>query len=189
MFFLFILIILLVLGLAIHTSKIGIDLENLKIDTEAEHKINKQSKIYVYLVIFNKIKLFKKNVKGMKMPNFKFQNKDIDFKILKNKDLKINYVELLQNIDIDIKQIDLNAQIGTQDAAFTAMLTGIVSGILGMILKKPKYQIIPIYSNKNFLKIQIDCIISVNLMHYIYKVIFQKMQKRTDTKLHFLQKN
>ena len=134
-------------------------------------KINKESKIYVYLLIFRKIKLFKKDVKNMKIPKMKLQDKDIDVKILKNIDLKINYIELLKNIDVDADKIDLYAQIGTQDAALTAILVGFVSAVLGVVLRKPKYEIIPIYSNKNLLKIKLDCIISVNLMQYIYKMI------------------
>lgn len=180
MFFLFILLILLILCLTIHTSRIGIEIENLKIDTEMPRgkKINKQSKIYVYLLIFRKIKLFKKDVKNMKMPNLKFKNKDIDIKILKNKDLKINCIELLQNIDVDIKKIDLFTQIGTQDAALTAILVGIISSVLGVSIRKPKYQIVPLYSNKNLLKIELNCIISVYLMQYIYKLIFTKKFKK-----------
>ena len=175
MFFFFILgivIVLFVVGVAIHTSRIEIEIEDLIINTEMPEgeKINKQSKIYVYLLIFGKIKLFKKDMKKMKMPDFKLRNKDIDIKILKNKDFKINYRELLQNVDIDIKKIDLYTQIGTQDAALTAILVGIISGILGIVLRKPKYQIIPIYSNKNLLKIKLECIISIYLMQYIYKL-------------------
>ena len=49
--------------IAIHTSKIGIDIKNLIIDTDAEEKINEDGKIYVYLLLFNKIKLFRKNVR------------------------------------------------------------------------------------------------------------------------------
>ena len=74
----------------------------------------------------------------------------------------------MQNVDIDVKKIDLYVQISTQDAALTAILVGIISSILGVILRKPKYQIIPIYSNKNSLKIKLDGIFSVYLMQYIY---------------------
>ena len=180
LFFFFILlliiIILVILGIIIHTSKIGIDIENLIINTEMPkgQKINKESKIYVYLLIFGKIKLFKKDIKKMKQPNLKLENNNIDIKIIKNKELKIDYKELLKNIDVDIKKVDLNAQIGTQDAALTAILVGILSGLLGIILKKPQYDVRPIYSNKNFLKMKIECIISVYLMQYIYKLIARK---------------
>lgn len=169
MFFLFIFLILLVVVLAIHMSRIGIEIENLKIDTEQAkgEKINKDSKIIVYLLIFKKIKLFKKDVK-------KIDKKKI--KIPQNMKIKIDYKEVLQNIDIDVEQINLKVQLGTQDAALTAILTGIISAGLGVILRKPKYEVIPIYSDKNFLKIKLDCIISVYLMQYIYKLISNKIK-------------
>ena len=180
MFFFFalllIIIIFVILGIIIHTSKIGIDIENLIINTELPkgQKINKESKIYVYLLILGKIKLFKKDIKKMKQPNLKLENNNIDIKILKNKELRIDYKELLKNIDVDIKKINLNIQIGTQDAALTAIIVGILSGMLGIILKKPQYEVRPIYINKNFFKIKIECIISIYLMQYIYKLIARK---------------
>ena len=106
MFFLFVLVIIVILAIAVHTSRVGIEIENLIINTEANKgdKINKESKIYVYLVLFGKIKLFKKDVKNMKPPSFKIKNTDIDIKILKGKDVVINYVEMFKNIEIDIKK-------------------------------------------------------------------------------------
>lgn len=177
MFFLFIFIILIIIAFAVHTSRIGIEIENLIIDTEADKgkKINKESEIYVYLLIFGKIRLFKKDAKNMKPPNFKIKNTDIDIKILKGKNLVINYVEMIKNIDIDIKKIDLNMQIGTQDAGVTAIIVGIISSILGIIIKKPKYEIVPVYSNRNFVKIKLDGIFSIYLMQYIYKLIKRKI--------------
>ena len=174
MFFLFIFVAILILGLMIHTSKIGIEIENLQIDTESSPKINEDSKIYVYLLIFQKIKLFKKDIKNLDFKKIKFQNKDIDIKFLKDKDFKINYKELLQNIKIDIVKITLDTKIGTQNAAVTAILVGIISSVLGIIIRKPKYQIIPVYSNKNLLKIKLDGIFTIYLMHYIYSVISKR---------------
>lgn len=169
LFFLFILIFVLISGLAIYTSKIEIDIKNLEIDTEKPkgEKINKESSIHAYIVILNKIKIFKKDVK--------FQKDNLDIKFLKNKDMKINYKELIQNIEI--KKIDLYIEIGTEDAALTAILVGIISGILGVILRKPKYQAIPIYSNKNLLKIKLDGIFTINLRHYIYNKIFKRKRR------------
>ena len=191
MFFLFVFIIILViigLIIIIHTSRVGIEVQNLIIDTEQPQgkKINEESKINVYILIFGKIKIFKNNVKNMKRPDFKIKNKNIDIKILQDKDLKINYKSLLENIDLDIEKIDLNAQIGTEDAVLTAILVGIISSILGILIKKPKYQVIPIYTNKNFIKIRLDGIFSIYLMQYIDKIIFEKVwhlgQKRKSSK-------
>lgn len=178
MFFLFILVIFTILIIAIHTSKIGIDIENLIIDTDAEEKINEDGKIYVYLLLFNKIKLFRKNVRNIPMKDVKFEASDFDIKIFKNKDIKINYFELIRNINIDIKNIDLNVKIGTEDAGVTAILVGIFAGILGIIIKKPKYQILPIYANRNLLKINLNGIFTIYLMHYIYKFIKDNIKER-----------
>lgn len=178
MFFLFILVIFTILIIAIHTSKIGIDIKNLIIDTDAEEKINEDGKIYVYLLLFNKIKLFRKNVRNIPMKDVKFETSDFDIKIFKNKDIKINYLELIQNINIDIKNIDLNVNIGTEDAGITAILVGILAGILGIIIKKPKYQILPIYTNRNLLKINLNGIFTIYLMHYIYKFIKNNIKER-----------
>ena len=178
MFFLFILVIFTILIIAIHTSKIGIDIENLIIDTDAEEKINEDGKIYVYLLLFNKIKLFRKNVRSLPMKDVKFEASDFDIKIFKNKDIKINYFELIRNINIDIKNIDLNVKIGTEDAGITAILVGIFAGILGIIIKKPKYQILPIYANRNLLKINLNGIFTIYLMHYIYKFIKDNIKER-----------
>ena len=178
MFFLFILVIFTILIIAIHTSKIGIDIKNLIIDTDAEEKINEDGKIYVYLLLFNKIKLFRKNVRNIPMKDVKFEKSDFDIKIFKNKDIKINYLELIQNINIDIKNIDLNVNIGTEDAGITAILVGILAGILGIIIKKPKYQILPIYANRNLLKINLNGIFTIYLMHYIYKFIKDNIKER-----------
>ena len=178
MFFLFILVIFTILIIAIHTSKIGIDIKNLIIDTDAEEKINEDGKIYVYLLLFNKIKLFRKNVRNIPMKDVKFETSDFDIKIFKNKDIKINYLELIQNINIDIKNIDLNVNIGTEDAGITAILVGILAGILGIIIKKAKYQILPIYANRNLLKINLNGIFTIYLMHYIYKFIKNNIKER-----------
>lgn len=178
MFFLFILVIFTILIIAIHTSKIGIDIKNLIIDTDAEEKVNEDGKIYVYLLLFNKIKLFRKNVRSLPMKDVKFEASDFDIKIFKNKDIKINYIELIRNIDIDIKNIDLNVKIGTEDAGITAILVGILAGILGIIIKKSKYQILPIYANRNLLKINLNGIFTIYLMHYIYKFIKDNIKER-----------
>ena len=170
MFFLFILIILLIFGLGIHTSRVGIEVQNLNVDTRLPkgEKIDKEGKVFASLKLFGKIKILRKEVK--------FDRSKLDIKVFKNKDLNINYKELIKNIEIE--KIDLNVQIGTEDAAITAILTGIVSSILGIILRKPKYEVIPVFANKNFIKIKLDGIFSIYLIQNIYKIIFEQIKKQ-----------
>ena len=177
LFFLFIFIIILLI--AIHTSKIGVEIEKFNLDTERPkgHKISHNSKIYILIFIFGKIKIFKKQIKKVKTNKVKLKKDEIDIKILKSKKLKINYKELLKKIEVEIRSIDLEVQIGLRDAANTAILTGGIAGIIGGILRKPKYKIIPIYANKDILKIKLDGIFTIYLMHYIYSQIFKKKRR------------
>ena len=177
MFFLFIFIIILLI--AIYTSKIGVEIEKFNLDTERPkgHKISHNSKIYILIFIFGKIKIFKKQIKKVKTNKVKLKKDEIDIKILKSKKLKINYKELLKKIEVEIRSIDLEVQIGLRDAANTAILTGGIAGIIGGILRKPKYKIIPIYANKDILKIKLDGIFTIYLMHYIYSQIFKKKRR------------
>ena len=50
LFFFFLLAILLVIIIAVHTSRIGIEVEDLVIDTEQKEKLSKESKIWIYLI-------------------------------------------------------------------------------------------------------------------------------------------
>lgn len=188
MFFLFILIFVLILAIAIHTSKIGIEVRNLVIDTEKPkcEKVNRNSKIYLYLLVLGKIKLFKKDIRNTKRKDIKFLNQDLDIKLLKGKDIKLDYKEVADSIDI--KEIDLKVQIGTEDAALTAILVGILSVIIGVIVKKPKYQVMPNYVGKNLLKINLEGIITINLIQYIYKLISNSI-KNVKKEKSFLNKN
>ena len=178
MFFLFLLIILLFIGVAIYTSRFGVEIKNLEIDTERPkgERLNKESKVYVYLIIFGKFKIFKNNLIDLIIGMKNLKNKDFNISFLKNKALKIDYRDLIQKIDIHFEEIDLNVKIGTEDAAITAILSGIILAILGIILKKPKYEVVPVFLNKNFLNVKLDCIFSVQLMQYIYKLISNKMK-------------
>ena len=47
-----------------------------------------------------------------------------------------------------------------------------------LIIRKPKYEVIPIFANKNFIKIKLDGIFSINLMQNIYKTILEQIQKQ-----------
>lgn len=167
MFFLFILVIFLILTLVIYTGGIGVEVQNLVLDSEKSPNeiINEDSKIYLYIILFGQIKLLKRNVKDIKLKKIK---------IPKNKNFKINYIELLKNIDINY--FDLHIQIGTTNASFTAVLIGFISSLLGIILKSPKYEVIPVYLDKNIIKIKFNCIISIHLMQYINKSVIRKIK-------------
>ncbi len=171
MFFLFILAFIAIIFIAIHTSKMQLEIKNLKIDTEQKNIINEDKKIYFYFLIFKKIRILKKEVEIQKI-----REKGLNIKVLEGKGIKMNYIELLKHINPD--KFELYVQIGTQNAALTAVLVGIISILISTMIKKPKYEIIPIYLNKNLLKIELNCIISIDFMHYIYETNSKLIKRR-----------
>ena len=82
-------------------------------------------------------------------------------------------VKSLKDFKFEIKNVNLNLRFGTEDAALTAILVGIIGGFLGVALKGQKFEILPIYKNQNILQLKLDCIFRVNLFHYIYKIILK----------------
>lgn len=162
MFFLFIFIIVIAfIALAVLTSKIGIDVKKLEYDTKTKNNV---VKIYVYLLFFNKIKILRTDINKIKL---KIKKEKLDIKLFQKNKLGINIVK---SLGLKIKKIDLLIEIGTEDSALTAILVGVLSSILGITIKMPKYVVKPVYNN-NIFKIKLNGIFTLNLMQYIYSQI------------------
>ena len=181
MFFILFLLILLALIITIWKSKLEIIIDNLDIETERKEKIKKDFDIYVKIIAFNRIPILKINLKKIKSKNISFGRVLEEAKKLEektNKSLEIReLIKGLRNFDFEIKRAKLKLELGTEDAAITAISVGIIASVLGIILKKQKFEILPIYQNKNILKLKLDCIFRVNLIHYIYKTILKGRDK------------
>lgn len=173
----FILLFLILLVVIVLNSKLQIKIYNLDISTERKEKIKKDFELYLEIITFNKIKIFRINAK-------KLQSKKINMGTLLEKAKKIeettdkkelieNGLKSLKNLQLEIKKAELKAEIGTEDAALTAISVGIIASVLGIILKKQKFEIMPIYKDKNILNIKLNCIFRINLIHYIYKTILK----------------
>lgn len=181
MVILLIISILLILILLSITLNIKIEIENLKITLPKEIKkmINEQSKILMKIYILKKIKISEIDLKKIKMNDTKVKNRldKIKKRIIKdNKNIKfnINAIEVLRENKFKIEKMDLKINIGLEDAAITAITVGIISLLISIILKNKinnlkiqKYQINPIYENKNFLKVEFDGIFEFNIANII----------------------
>ena len=84
--------------------------------------------------------------------------------------------------------MNLKIFLGVEDAAITAVLIGIVSGFVAILLgskmndlSKQKYFVEPVYNNKNILNIKFDGIIAINIRHIII-MIFKILTKRKEKK-------
>ena len=181
MFFILFLLILLALIITIGNSKLEIIIDNLDVSTERKEKIKKDFNIYVKIIVFDKVPIVKINLKKIKSKNISFGRVLEEAKKLQEKTNKsVLFRELitgLRNFDFEIKRADLKLELGTEDAALTAVSVGIIASVFGIILRNQRFEILPIYQNKNILKLKIDCIFRVNLIHYIYKTILKGRDK------------
>lgn len=186
--------IILILIFLITFTSIELHIENLeytipKLYRENNLKRKDDYKITIKLYILGKINYFRINLTKTKLErerirtNVKkierkmFQNIDkfkFDIKILKS-------LHVLKSLNIKLKKLNLKIILGTEDAALTAILIGVIASFIGIILKgfiqneKTNYwKIEPIYQNVNLLKINLDCIFRVKLIHIIYTIIISK---------------
>ncbi len=195
MLFTFLIILILLLILSILFSKIEIRIQDIDISTQRKKgkKISKDYKIQISILAFYKVKIFKININEEKIKKIKSNPKleKINTDMMKNikidAKLNTNFVTILKDLKFKIQKLNLNLDIGTDDAALTAVIVGVLSSILGLILNNKKenkhiFNIFPIYSSENILKLKFNCIFTINLMHYIYKTILKERRNKNERK-------
>ncbi len=115
----------------------------------------------------NKVKI---EINKMKQ-KIRQEEKKLDFKMIAQlKKLKINF-----------KSLNFVVNIGTEDAAVTALTTGVLATSIGIALrnilnlnKDNYFKVIPIYKNKNLLKIDFNCMFEIKLINIIYTILALK---------------
>lgn len=115
----------------------------------------------------NKVKI---EINKMKQ-KIRQEEKKLDFKMITQlKKLKINF-----------KSLNFMVNIGTEDAAVTALTTGVLATSIGIALrsilnlnKDNYFKVIPIYQNKNLLKIDFNCMFEIKLINIIYTILALK---------------
>ena len=85
-----------------------------------------------------------------------------------------------------MQKTNLRIELGTEDAAFTAIASSIVSIFITIALsyvadvkeyKNYNYKITPIYLNENVFFLQFSCIITSKILHII-KVMCKKKEEK-----------
>ena len=185
-FFIVCLIVLLIIGFLIFFIEVKIETKNLEIKIKDKNfKMNENGKITIRFTILNKIDLFKftTNINRFKLPESKNKYDKIKNHIVKNNSIKIKDIQKKLKVKYEI--INLNIEIGKENAAITAILTGVVSSVVSIIIgkyfsdiKEINWNVHPIY-NMNILKLSLNGIISVKVLHII-NIIF--MMRKDDDK-------
>ena len=179
MVFLFISFLILVI---IYFSKIQVQIINFKFSSLTKRHINEDYKIIVRWFILSKIPIIKINVTKIKLEKLKIKEKieKVDLKVFQEKG-KFNQKMLksLKKLNIQIININLNIEIGTENAALTSIIIPIVSTIIAIILRKKvkRYEnqifiINPMYLNQNLLNVLFSGIFEIKINHIINIIYF-----------------
>ena len=172
----------IIIAIVLFFSILEIDIKNLLYNskTRTNHFI-----IYIRLKFLNKLTWVKIKIDDNKVEKYKSINNKILQKI--NINLKNEIVDLrtITKIPFVLNKIDLKVNLSICDPFFTSLAIGIISTIISMLIatkiknysiENCKYKISPIFTSKLQLKIDLNCIISIKLVHIIniVYILFKK---------------
>lgn len=186
-------LLLLLSNIEIEIAKLWFDSSNIK-----EEKLE-NFLFYIRLKFLDKITWFKIRIDSKKIIKIKkskllksktFEKiskmKNIKESILKNKKEIIN-IRNLKDLDIKIEQLNLDMKISASDYIITSFFVAFIASVISIILAKNikryeknkyRYLITPIYEYKPTLKIKLNCIIDIKIVH-IMNVIYMLVKKRS----------
>ena len=204
-FLIFIIIIFFILNSSFKLSiiKLNINTQNKMFDYEFKFGLYIFNKIKIISFKINKKKIEKikneieqlKNSKALKLIS-KIDINKISLKIekrlkqqIKNNNLnnfKIIKI-IIKNLKFQILKYNMNLEIGVDDAFYTSLLTVAISSLISIALKltlknlkKCYYIILPIYEKGNILKLNLNCIINLKLVHIINIIYLINKEGRSD---------
>ena len=190
---------LILLLLAIVFSTLNIRIERLYFSNNHMEKMTFDYLIFFQLSLFKVAKMItikinpqrvKKIVQKLKL---KERMEQVDVKKLKQ-DLpaKEEQKELIQKLKIKLEEFHLALELGTKNVLMTSAIIAVLSSVLGIVIargmkqyseEKYEYKMIPVYQNKNVIKLHLNCIIQVKMVHIIC-IIFTLVRKRKEKKKH-----
>ena len=171
------------MGIIILTSKLEIRMINVIIDSQSKPYVNDKYKIIIKLKIFDTIPIIKFTLNKNKLRKIQQslktneKVKQLEKDIIQNKDkFDAQIIKGLKDFckGIYIETLNLEIELGTQNAFLTSMLVAIFSSILSIGFSRIRvreknivYEIKPVYKNENSIKIEISGIFQIKLIHII----------------------
>ena len=184
--------------LILFISTIQIKIKELVIDST--NKKDNNINLYIRLKVLNKLTYLKLKLNKEKISKFKVLNKrmlkninQIKNELINNrkKVLNINTIQILRNLDIEIDKLKLNLKIGLADSFLTSITVGIIGALISIVIAKNTkeysdkyYLIIPEYNENPLVKINLNCIINIKMIHIINVIYMLSKNKRSESICH-----
>lgn len=196
-FILSLLFIIVLIFTMLILSTIKLEIKDFIYDsTRPKSKKISQYKIIIRLKLFNKLTWLK--IKITKEQIAKAINNKLVKKIMlkrmekfkENKNIEVKKLKVLKKLNINTDKLKLYIKLDTPNIATTTTLTTIIATFISIILARTastnnmnnyRYKIQPTFYMQNFLKICIDCIVSLKMVHII-NIIYILKKKRSVNK-------
>lgn len=146
----------------------------------------KNYKIKLSFYLFGKIKLFSFKLNSERARKMYSKMNIEKFDIEKGrKFLTIKNINILKKLNTRLDYLDLELDLGLEDAILTTELITLISIVISNILphiiskyipNKYRYKIMPIYINKNAYYIKLNCIFQLKIVHII-NIIYIYLKK------------
>ena len=180
-FFSIISLIIIIALVLLFFTEIKVEIKKLEFKIK-NFDINKSGIIIIKFKILNKINLIKIETDIDKIQSLTSKNKYDKIKnhVVKNENIKVKDIQ--EKLKAKYENINLKIEIGEENAATTALLTGVISSIISVIIgkyfsdiKQINWNVQPMY-NINILKLSLNCIISVKLIHIINTIFMMRKE-------------
>ena len=160
-------------------SRIRIEIINFKFYSTKPIHTNHDYKIVIKLCIFRKVPILKVTITKLKldklMIKFKGKIKNIEMELLSNTNqIDKNFIKAMKKINLSIKRINLNIELGTENAGLTAIIIPLLSTLISIVFRKKVenynkqfFRINPIYINQNLINIIVSGIFEIKMIHII----------------------
>lgn len=189
----FICLFLVLLVTVIILSTISVRIEKFKVSNYNKcGKLKIDYRVFFELIFLSKLKIFsiKINKELIDKLNVKKKIENIDFKQAKTNIPSKKYLkQIIKKSQIEIDKLNLKLEIGTIDVILTSAIITALASIIGIGLariieiynkEKYSYEIYPIYQNKNIIKVDLNCIIKVKMVHIISIIYFIVKKRRVE---------
>ena len=177
MVFLFILLAVVIITVIFAFAKIQIQIVNLKFYSQKQRHINPDYKIIIRVLVLGKIPVLKINITKTKLEKLRLKErvKQIDWEILQDKNnFDKDLLKAIKILNLNIRKINLNIELGTENASLTSIIVPALSTVIAILLRKKikNYEdqifiIQPLYCNQNLINILLSGIFELKMNHII----------------------
>lgn len=177
--------IILIILILIYLSGIKIQIENIEIERNNKFNI-REFKINIYIMLFNKIKVIKIPINKEKIEKINFHPIIDKFKEKSIKQDKNFVIKNLERLEIKTESLNIKADLGLNNLILLSYITTLINIAFSMIFvkisngdrKNYKYIIKPLQTNSFYLKISINCIISIKMANIINMIIKNRSEEK-----------